>query len=334
MDLERTIAMLRAAGEPTRLRLLAVLSKGELTVTELTQILGQSQPRISRHLKLMCEANLLERFREGAWVFYRIAELIPYGIEANRLLHFIPFDDAILQRDLERLDRVKEARRADAENYFSQNAQEWAEIRKLHIDESEVETVMADLVGEGPFETILDLGTGTGRVLEILSPLGRRSIGLDQSREMLSIARSRLEASDSPNCQVRQGDIYALPFEVQDNLKFDLITIHQVLHFLDDPAAAVMEAARVLAPGGRIVIVDFAPHEMEDLRERHAHRRLGFSDSEVRLWCEAAGLDVTKVIHLPPPSGSGNRLTVSLWLAVSTASPVVAEKSLSKEMSL
>jgi len=318
MDLDRTIAVLRAAGETTRLRLLAVLSRAELTVTELTQVLGQSQPRISRHLKLMCEAELLERFREGAWVFYRVAERIPVGIEASRLLAFIPFEDPTILRDLERLERVKEARRVEADAYFSRSAAEWAEIRSLHVAEGEVEAAMSDLVGPGPFETILDLGTGTGRILELFAPLGRHGIGIDLSHDMLALARTRIQDADLSHCQIRQGDLYSLPFENGD-AGVDLILVHQVLHFLSDPAMAVAEAARVLSPMGRIVIVDFAPHDLEALREGHAHRRLGFSDEEVRLWCEAAGLSVSEVRHLSPPEGVGEKLTVSLWLA--TAEP-------------
>lgn len=317
MGLDRAVSLLRAAGEPTRLRLLAVLSKGELTVTELTQIMGQSQPRISRHLKLMCEASLLERFREGAWVFYRVADHIPEGIEASRLLGFIPFDDPTIQRDLERLSRVKEVRRQDAEVYFRDNADKWAEIRSLHVDEAEVEKAIQSLVHGTSFDAMLDLGTGTGRILELFADRVKRGVGLDQSREMLALARTRLEDKEISNCQVRQGDLFALPFDPSDGTQFDLITVHQVLHFLDDPASAIGEAARVLAPGGQLIIVDFAPHEVESLREDHAHRRLGFGDDAVKLWCGAAGLEVADVVHLLPPTQNGAKLTVSIWLAKS-----------------
>lgn len=314
MSLDHAISVLRAAGEPTRLRLLAVLSKGELTVTELTQIMGQSQPRISRHLKLMCEASLLQRFREGAWVFYRVADQLPEGIDVSRLISFVPFDDPILQRDLERLARVKSARRQKAEAYFRDHAGEWTEIRSLHVNEAKVEAAMLDLVGPGPFEAMLDLGTGTGRILELFAERVSRGIGLDQSREMLALARTRLEDKGISNAQVRQGDLYALPFEASDKTAFDLITVHQVLHFLDDPALALGEAARVLAPGGRLLIVDFAPHDLEELRETHAHHRLGFSDETVRLWCDALGLDLVEAKHLLPPQKNGSQITVSLWL--------------------
>ncbi|TNE58654.1 MAG: methyltransferase domain-containing protein [Alphaproteobacteria bacterium] len=328
MSLNHAISVLRAAGEPTRLRLLAVLSKGELTVTELTQIMGQSQPRISRHLKLMCEASLLQRFREGAWVFYRVADQIPEGIDASRLISFVPFDDPVIQRDLERLAAVKSARRQDAEVYFRDHAGEWAEIRSLHVDEAQVEAAMLGLVGPGPFEAMLDLGTGTGRILELFAERVGRSIGVDQSREMLALARTRLEDTGISNAQVRQGDLYALPFETSDQAAFDLITLHQVLHYLDDPAQAIGEAARVLAPGGKLLIVDFAPHDLEELREKHAHHRLGFSDETVRLWCDALGLDLVEARHLPPPQQNGSQLTVSLWLA---AAPQLAMNKAQKQ---
>ncbi|TNE35788.1 MAG: methyltransferase domain-containing protein [Alphaproteobacteria bacterium] len=328
MSLDRAISVLRAAGEPTRLRLLAVLSKGELTVTELTQIMGQSQPRISRHLKLMCEASLLQRFREGAWVFYRVAEQMPEGIDASRLISFVPFDDPIILRDLERLAAVKAARRQAAEAYFRDHAGEWTEIRSLHVDEAQVEAAMLDLVGSGPFDGMLDLGTGTGRILELFADRVSRGVGLDQSREMLALARTRLEDKGILDAQVRQGDLYALPFEASDTGAFDLVTLHQVLHFLDDPALALSEAARVLAPGGKLLIVDFAPHDLEELREKHAHHRLGFSDEAVQLWCDALGLELVEARHLPPPQQNGSQLTVSLWLA---AAPQTVQSKAQKQ---
>jgi ArsR family transcriptional regulator len=331
MDLDRAIAVLRAAGETTRLRILAVLSKGELTVTELTQVLGQSQPRISRHLKLMVEAELLERFREGAWVFYRLSEHLPLGLEASRLLGFIPFDDPTIVRDLERLERVQDVRRAEAEAYFSRSAAEWAEIRSLHVAERDVEEAMSKLVGPGPFHTILDLGTGTGRILELFAPLGSHGIGIDLSHDMLALARSKIQDANLTHCQIRQGDLYSLPFDNHDR-DVDLILVHQVLHFMSDPAAVISEAARVLSPKGQVVIVDFAPHDLEALRQNHAHRRLGFSEDEVRLWCEAAGLNVNETKHLAPSDDDGEKLTVSLWLATPAPSSKAESQSVDPRM--
>lgn len=305
--MEVLLAGLRAAAEPTRLRLLALCARAELTVSELTQILGQSQPRVSRHLKLLCDAGLLDRFREGAWAFYRLAQRGRAAPLAAHLVAFIPGDDAGLALDLERLEAVKQARAAAASAYFRDNAAEWDRIRTLHVDDRQVERVLQQQLGDRKLEDYLDLGTGTGRLLELIAPRATRALGIDNSREMLAVARARLEAADLRNCSVRQADLYQLPLATGS---FDLVTLHQVLHYLEDPAAAVAEAARVLRPGGRLLLVDFAPHAFEELRERHAHRRLGFRESEVSGWCADAGLTPLPTHHLP-----GQPLTVSIWCA-------------------
>jgi len=306
--MDQLLAGLRAAAEPTRLRLLALCGRAELTVTELTQILGQSQPRVSRHLKLLCEAGLLERFREGAWVFYRLAQRRGAAPLAEHLVALLPAEDPGLALDLERLDGVKRVRAAAAAAYFRANAAEWNRIRAMHIDEAEVERAVLAALGERPaIGDYLDIGTGTGRLLELIGPRAQHGLGVDLSREMLTVARANLERAGLVHCSVRQADMYQLPLGAHG---FDVVTIHQVLHYLEDPAAAIAEAARVLSPGGRLVIVDFAPHTLEDLRARHAHRRLGFRDAEVSEWCAAAGLTPRPTTHLP-----GQPLTVSVWSA-------------------
>ncbi|HLT75957.1 MAG TPA: metalloregulator ArsR/SmtB family transcription factor [Ferrovibrio sp.] len=305
LTLDTLMAALRAAAEPTRLRVLALCSQGELTVTELTQILGQSQPRVSRHLKLLCEAGLLERVPEGTWAFYRIGETLPGAPLVRALSALLPSNDTTLARDAERLAAVKHARAAAAEQYFRENAAQWSAIRSLHVDEAQVEAAVARLVGQ--VDDLLDIGTGTGRLLEVLAPQIRRGLGVDLSREMLGIARTNLERAGIRHCQVRQADMYALPI---DSGSMDAAVIHQVLHFADEPQKAIAEAARVLKPGGRLVIVDFAPHDREELRARHAHRRLGFADAELRAWCEAASLQTDPVLALP-----GQPLTVHIWHA-------------------
>jgi ubiquinone/menaquinone biosynthesis C-methylase UbiE len=316
--LETVLSGLRAAAEATRLRLLLLCARGELTVSELTDILGQSQPRVSRHLKLLCEAGLLDRFREGTWVFYRLAERGAAAELARRICTSVPTDDPTVALDNARLDTVKRQRAETANAFFRANAEQWDHIRSLHIDEREVEAaVIAALAGRA-VDDLLDLGTGTGRMLEIFGPRVSRAVGIDLSREMLAVARVNLERAQLRNCTIRQGDIYQLPFA---NAAFDAAIFHQVLHYADRPSLAVTEAARTLRPQGRLVIVDFAPHALEFLRKDEAHRHLGFADVEITSWCRDAGLVPEPVRHL-----LGHPLTVSIWVAwrrdeAKTASP-------------
>ena len=310
--MEELLTGLRAAGEPTRLRLLAILARSELTVTELTQILRQSQPRVSRHLKLMCEAGLLDRFREGSWVFYRRAQSGAGARLATLLTGLIPAGDQSVARDLERLEAVRAARAERASEFFRANADQWNRIRSLHVSENEVEQAMQDLASAREIGTLVDLGTGTGRMLELIGPRARSGIGIDLSPEMLAFARAHLEQAHVEHCSVRQGDLYDLP--LQDETA-DIVTLHQVLHYLDDPAAAVVEAARVLKAGGRLLIADFAPHELDFLREEQAHRRLGFSEEEVTNWLAEAGLELKDVRRLPPEGGEDAKLTVVIYAA-------------------
>lgn len=305
--METILAALRAAAEPTRLRLLRLLAHGDLTVSELTHILGQSQPRVSRHLKLMCESGLLDRFPEGAWVFYRLAAQGAGADLSSRLLSMLPADDTVLSRDQARLESVRAARAARAQDYFTLNAHQWDQLRSLHVDEADVEQALIQAIQGRPVADLVDLGTGTGRVLEVLAPHCERGIGIDLSREMLDIARANLERADLRHCMVRQGDITQAP--LADN-SADVVTVHQVLHYAADPGQVVAEAARILRPGGLLVVVDFAPHDLEILRDQHAHRRLGFSDQEVSGWLSAAGLTPLPTRHLP-----GSPLTVVLWSA-------------------
>jgi len=301
---QELLAGLRAAAEPTRLRLLVLCAEGELTVSELTEILGQSQPRVSRHLKLLCDAGLLDRFREGSWVFYRLAERADLG---RRLLELLPPSDPALALDRERLAQIKRQRAAQASDYFRANAAQWDRIRSLYVDEQEVEAALLKLLPEAGVRDLIDIGTGTGRMLEIFGPRVERALGVDLSREMLAVARVNLERANLRNCSIRQADMYQLPLP---GGAVDAAVIHQVLHYAERPADAVAEAARVLRPGGRLVIVDFAPHQLEFLRDEHAHRRLGFADAEITQWCRAAGLEPEPVRRLP-----GDPLTVSLWTA-------------------
>jgi ubiquinone/menaquinone biosynthesis C-methylase UbiE/DNA-binding transcriptional ArsR family regulator len=303
---------LKAAGEETRLRVLALLAEAELTVSDLTEILRQSQPRISRHLKLLAEARLVDRFREGSWAFFRLAEHGETAEVARTLVARLDPADPVIARDRERLAEVRAARVAAAQVYFRQHAAEWDRIRHLHAADEAVEAEIRAALAERPFRSLLDLGTGTGRMLELLGADIERGVGVDLSIDMLAFARARLDRAGLRHCSVRQGDVYDLPLP-RDS--FDVVVIHQVLHFLDDGARAVREAARVLRPQGRLLIVDFAPHDLEFLREEHAHRRLGFPPETVAQWMQQAGLDVTLQRSLPPEPGSEGKIAVSLWLA-------------------
>ena len=307
LAVEAVLTGLRAAAEPTRLRLLALLAQGDLTVSELTHILGQSQPRVSRHLKLMCEAGLLDRFPEGAWVFYRLAGRGAGATLARSLLALLPEGDSHLALDRQRLETVRTARGEKAAAYFRDNASRWNDIRSLHVDEAEVEAALIGALADRPVRDLVDLGTGTGRVLELLGPRVESAIGIDLSREMLAVARANLDRADLRHCMVRQGDITQLPLA---DGSADAVTVHQVLRYAAEPALVVAEAARLLRPGGVLVVVDFAPHGLETLRESHAHRRLGFADAEVADWFAAAGLIPENARHLP-----GKPLTVVLWRA-------------------
>jgi len=304
-------AALKAAGEATRLRVLALLAEAELTVSDLTDILRQSQPRISRHLKLLVEAGLVQRFREGSWAFFRLAESGGSAELARALVARLDPDDPIVMRDRERLSAVRRARADAAQAYFRAHAAQWDRIRKLHVTDAAVEAAISDALAGKPFRSLLDLGTGTGRILELFGSDIERGLGIDLSLDMLHLARARLERSGLRHCSVRQGDIYDLPVPANS---FDVVVLHQVLHYLDDGARAIREAARVLAPSGRLVVVDFAPHDLEFLRDEHAHRRLGFTEETVAQWMSAAGLDAVSHRSLKPEPGSDGKIAVSIWL--------------------
>jgi ubiquinone/menaquinone biosynthesis C-methylase UbiE len=302
---------LKAAGEATRLRILALLGESELTVSDLTAILRQSQPRISRHLRLLVEAGLIERYREGSWAFFRLGERGGPAALAYELVARLDPADATLARDRERLSAVRAARAAAAQAYFRRHAAQWDRIRKLHVADEAVEDAIRAALSGAPIRALLDLGTGTGRMLQLFGSQIERGLGLDLSLDMLALARARLDRAGLRHCSVRQGDIYDLSLP-QDS--FDAVIIHQVLHFLDDGARAIHEAARVLRPAGRLLVVDFAPHDLEFLRDEHAHRRLGFAPETVTQWMKAAGLDVLQQRNLAPDPASDGKIAVSLWL--------------------
>jgi ubiquinone/menaquinone biosynthesis C-methylase UbiE len=328
--MDELLAGLKAIAETTRIRILFALSHGELNVSELTYVLGQSQPRVSRHLKLMAEAGLLTRHKEGNWVLFRQRAEGLGGALARALVDMLSGKDSLLSGDLARLEEVRRQRQERAQAYFSANAAAWSSLRSLHVDEANVEHSMRQMLGTAAISTLVDLGTGTGRVLELFAPQAKRLIGLDSSREMLGVARANLERQGLRHTELRQSDIYALP--LADHMA-DVVTIHQVLHYLDEPQKALLEARRILKPEGKLLVVDFAPHDHEELREHHAHRRLGIAGEQMTAWLARANLSLSRHEVLDPPwLKSGKGLTVSLWLAeplpVAATSPLTASQVL------
>jgi ArsR family transcriptional regulator len=308
------VNVLRAAGEGTRLRLLSLLDAGEHSVKDLTEILGQSQPRVSRHLKLLAAAGLVVRNAEGAWAYYGLAPSGTGGDLARWLVTRLAPDDPDRQRDIERLEAVRAAQQAQAAAYFAKVAESWDMLRSLHVPEEAVEAAILGILSDRKVDLLIDVGTGTGRMLELLAPHYRRGVGLDYSREMIAVARAKLAAASVTHAQVRLGDVADLDTGIG---QADLIVIHQVLHYFDDPGRVLQQVRRVLKPGGEMLIVDFAPHELEFLRTHHAHRRLGLSEQHMAGWAQGAGLRIELMQAFPPESAEG--LTVCLWRLVDSA---------------
>ena len=299
----------RALADPTRVRILNLLRAMELSVGEIAQVLGQSQPRVSRHVRILIEAGLAERRKEGSWVFLSLGardRVDPLFATLDRWSG-LDGEDVWVAADAARLAAVRADRAAAAARYFEARAEEWDQIRSLHIAESEVEAAIARALGQAPMGRLVDIGTGTGRMLELFGPAADHAVGVDRSPEMLRLARVKLGQAGLSSAELRQGDMYALPLA---SGTADTVIIHQVLHYAQQPSAAVAEAARLLVAGGRLLIVDFAPHEREELRASDAHLRLGFADEVMVKYLESAGLQARVCEHL-----EGGELTVTLWIA-------------------
>ncbi|WEK42306.1 MAG: metalloregulator ArsR/SmtB family transcription factor [Candidatus Sphingomonas colombiensis] len=301
------LEIFRALADSSRLRILRLLRTMELSVGELAQVLGQSQPRVSRHVKILCDAGLAERRKEGSWVFVALGPVEAVAPIAAALDRWeVASPDRQAAADVARLAAVRADRAASAAAWFEANAGEWDAIRSMHVAESEVEASMLAALGDAPVGRLIDIGTGTGRMIELFAPRADTALGIDRSSEMLRLARAKLGEQGLANVELRQADLYALPM---GDAEADVAIIHHVLHFAQQPGAAIAEAARVLAPGGRLLIADFAPHDREELRARDAHTRLGFSDAQIERWFTAAGLTLARVETL-----AGGELTVKLWL--------------------
>lgn len=306
------IDILRALADPTRLRIMRLLTRMELAVGELAQVLAQSQPRVSRHIRILAEAGLAERRREGSWVFVRgapgaggsplssaVAGLIDRGEAGD------PAFAAQAEADRLRLGQIRHAREARAADYFARHAGQWDVLRSLHSSDAMVESELTRLLDGVPLGRVLDVGTGTGRMAELFEPTADAVVALDNSPEMLRLARARLQHLAPGRVELVQGDFAALPFA---DASFDTVLFHQVLHYAQSPEDVIAEAARVTRSGGRVAIVDFAPHDREELRSAHAHVRLGFANEQVRALLSAAGF--------VPEAGEaliGEELTVMIW---------------------
>lgn len=307
---------MKAAGEPTRLRILALLRRGDLAVGELVQILEQSQPRLSHHLKTLTNAGLVERLPEGAWVFYRARTKDWAGRLLQAIFDEIDTTQDPFRTDCDALQTVRQTRAQSAESYFSEIAETWDKLRALHYPEADIEQALLDQVDGQRFDRVVDLGTGTGRMLTLLAPLAKEAEGLDLSHHMLTVARANLNRADVRNARVRQGDVTDTPFEADSA---DLVVVHQVLHYLENPETVLAEAARVLRPGGRLLLIDFAPHDLEFLRETQGHRRLGIRHEDVSEWADAAGLALQAPLAFDPPASLDQGLSVLIWNATRPA---------------
>lgn len=310
--------LIGALDDPTRLRLLRLLARMELAVGELAEVLEQSQPRISRHVRILTEAGLVEKRKEGSWVFLRAGGHDGDGLfaAADDLLARAEREDSDFREtcaaDRARLTAVRAAREAIAERYFARHAEEWDRLRSLHSPDRAVEAELTRLLGvadahddPAPLGQLLDIGTGTGRMAELYAPSARHVAAIDKSPEMLRIARARLQHLPPARLSLLQGDFATLPFAAES---FDTVLFHQVLHYAQAPERALAEAARVSRPGGRIAIVDFAAHGREELRNDHAHARLGFTDTQIQTLFERAGFAPLANSALP-----GSELTVRIW---------------------
>lgn len=286
--LDKIAIALKILGHRERLRILALLSRGELTVSELVQILGLSQPRITQYIKSLEEAGIVERLEEGSWVFSRIKRSnSEISAIVSTVLTVLPKDDPALLADLRRLEDVRQQRARSAESFFADVANDRGQLGDDYLPRENIESAMRELAGPQAFDYMVDLGTGTGRMLQVFAERVSRGSGIDSNVDMLKVARHNLSSEASSHLSVRQGDLRATPLPAS---VADLVTLHQVLHYLDDPLEAIAEAARLMVPGGTLLVADFAPHDNEDFRKRYAHRRLGFSDADIFAWMTVSGL--------------------------------------------
>ena len=319
-------AIFKALADPTRLRIARLLSAMELAVGELAQVLGQSQPRVSRHIGILCDAGLAERRREGSWVFLRSVggdEASPVIAALDQMLAVAereyPDFAALCADDRNKLAAIRSAREASAEDYFARHAEEWDELRALHTPDTEVEDQLVAALTGHDLGVVLDIGTGTGRMAELFASMAERIVALDKNLEMMRVARAKLQHLPTAQIELVQGDFADLPFA---DASFDTVLLHQVLHFAQDPSIALAEAARVTKAGGKIAIVDFAAHDREELRDRYQHARLGFSQRQMDELLKASGFSSSHAHAL-----DGGELVVKIWIGKRRKSSVKHQPS-------
>lgn len=305
--------IIKALADPTRLRIMRLLAAMELAVGELAQVLEQSQPRVSRHVGILCDAGLAERRREGSWVFLHTPSIAEDNALLDAIIHLLATaerEDAGFARqcleDRRQLAAIRAAREETAQAYFTRHAGEWDELRQLHSSDAQVEKALVEALAEANLGDLLDIGTGTGRIAELLAEDASKVTALDKSLEMLKLARAKLQHLPAGKAELVPGDFTDLPFA---EAQFDTVVLHQVLHFIQEPELVLQEAARVTRPGGRIAIVDFAAHNHEELRTRYAHARLGFADNQIKQMLRDAGYTAKAPVAL-----EGGELVVKIWI--------------------
>ena len=299
--MDRILTQLRACAEPSRLRLLALCAKGSFCASELTEIMGQSQPRLSRHLRLLVEAGVLECSREGAHAWFSLAP----GEVAEAVLRLLPRRDPAAEADARAASRIVAERSRSASAEFREQGAGWDEMRALGLPVAKVDSALMLLLGaDRGLGDVLDLGTGTGRLLEVLAPHARQCLGIDASPAMLALARGRLAGGKLRHCKVRRADAYRLPLASRSQ---DVVLAQMLLHHAEDPPAMLAEAARVLRPEGLLVVVDLDA-AMPDASLGRL-RWPGFSNADMRQMMRAAGL-------APRPGAAiAGAPTVRLWPA-------------------
>ena len=325
--MDELLNIMRALADPTRLRIVLLIRRLELAVGEVVHILGQSQPRVSRHIRILDEARIAERRKEGSWVFLRPGPILTSGNLEPLFASADKSEGRIVQRDLAKLDLVRGSRADMAADYFAAHAGEWDSLRSLHVAESEVEEAITRILHTGPLGAVLDIGTGTGRMIELFAPEADRFVALDNNIEMLRLARAKLAAMNtisSSKVEIMLGDFNALPLA---NDSFDTILFHQVLHYAQHPERVISEAARVLAPGGRLMIVDFAAHDHEELRTIHAHARLGFTDQAIEQAFAANAIYMAHQVVL-----DAGPLAVKIWMGQKQGQPSGRAKLTEKQL--